>query len=45
MPIFRFALTPVLPTHEVVLRVFGINAALVLIHIGIVAWQARRMGQ
>ncbi|HEX2136707.1 MAG TPA: PAS domain-containing sensor histidine kinase [Microvirga sp.] len=36
-------LTPILPTHEVVVRVFAINGALVLLLVGIVAWQAKRL--
>jgi two-component system, NtrC family, nitrogen regulation sensor histidine kinase NtrY len=36
-------LTPVLPTHEVVLKVFAINGALVLLLIVIVAWQTKRL--
>jgi len=36
-------LTPILPTHEVVLKVFAINGALVLLLVGIVAWQAKRL--
>ena len=32
-------LTPVLPTHDVVLTVFGVNAILVLFLLGMVAWQ------
>ena len=36
-------LTPILPTHEVVIRLFAINAALVLLLIVIVAWQTRRL--
>ncbi len=36
-------LTPILPTHEVVLKVFGINAALVLLLLAIVAWQTKRL--
>jgi two-component system, NtrC family, nitrogen regulation sensor histidine kinase NtrY len=36
-------LTPILPTHDVVLWVFGINAALVLLLVGIVTWQTKRL--
>jgi two-component system nitrogen regulation sensor histidine kinase NtrY len=36
-------MTPILPTHEVVLQVFAINGALVLLLVGIVAWQAKRL--
>ncbi|HEY8383516.1 MAG TPA: PAS domain-containing sensor histidine kinase [Microvirga sp.] len=36
-------MTPILPTHNVVVWVFSINAALVLLLMLIVAWQARRL--
>ena len=36
-------LTPVLPTHYVVLTVFGVNAILVLFLLGMVAWRARTL--
>jgi two-component system nitrogen regulation sensor histidine kinase NtrY len=36
-------MTPILPTHEVVVWVFSINAALVLLLVGIVTWQTRRL--
>jgi two-component system nitrogen regulation sensor histidine kinase NtrY len=36
-------MTSILPTHEVVLKVFAINGALVLLLVGIVAWQAKRL--
>src|SRR3712207_835581 len=36
-------LTPILPTHEVVVKVFAINGALVLLLSGIVAWQSKRL--
>jgi two-component system, NtrC family, nitrogen regulation sensor histidine kinase NtrY len=36
-------LTPVLPTHSVVVRVFQINGILILLLLAIVAWQTRRL--
>ena len=36
-------LTTILPTHNVVIGVFTINAALVVLLVGIVAWQAKRL--
>jgi two-component system nitrogen regulation sensor histidine kinase NtrY len=35
--------TPILPTHNVVMWVFVLNGALILLLLGIVAWQARRL--
>jgi two-component system nitrogen regulation sensor histidine kinase NtrY len=36
-------MTPILPTHNVVLWVFGLNAGLVIVLAGIVAWQTKRL--
>jgi two-component system nitrogen regulation sensor histidine kinase NtrY len=36
-------LTPILPTHNVVVAVFTVNGALVLLLVGIVAWQTKRL--
>jgi two-component system nitrogen regulation sensor histidine kinase NtrY len=36
-------LTPILPTHSVVVRVFQINGILILLLLAIVAWQTRRL--
>ena len=38
-----FNLTPIFPTHSVVVWVLGINGVLILPLIGIVAWHARRL--
>jgi two-component system, NtrC family, nitrogen regulation sensor histidine kinase NtrY len=35
--------TPLLPTHNVVMWVFVLNGALILLLVGIVAWQTRRL--
>src|SRR3954465_6003603 len=36
-------LTPILPTHSVVVRVFQVNGILILLLLAIVAWQTRRL--
>jgi two-component system nitrogen regulation sensor histidine kinase NtrY len=36
-------LTPILPTHDVVIWVFILNVVLILFLIGIIAWQTRRL--
>ncbi len=36
-------LTPIIPTHDVVVRVLVINAVLVLLLVGVVAWQTKRL--
>ncbi|WP_245410973.1 sensor histidine kinase NtrY-like [Microvirga flavescens] len=36
-------LTPILPTHDVVIWVFILNGALILVLLGVVAWQTKRL--
>ncbi|MGO4705235.1 ATP-binding protein [Microvirga sp. 2MCAF38] len=36
-------LTPILPTHDVVIWVFILNGALILVLLGVVAWQAKKL--
>jgi two-component system nitrogen regulation sensor histidine kinase NtrY len=35
--------TPILPTHDVVVRVFILNGILIVLLLGIVAWQAKKL--